>query len=63
MDVNGNTASPLFRYLKYKQGGILGSSIKWNFTKFLIDKKGQPIDRYAPTTDPMDIAKKIEELL
>lgn len=63
IDVNGDKASPLWKYLKHKQGGILGSGIKWNFTKFLVDKNGQPVDRFAPTTDPMDIAAKIEKLL
>lgn len=63
IDVNGDNASPLYKYLKYKQKGTLGSGIKWNFTKFLVDKNGQPVDRFAPTTDPMDIASKIEKLL
>lgn len=63
VDVNGNNADPLWKYLKHKQTGTLGlSAIKWNFTKFLVDKNGQPVDRFAPTTDPMDIAKKIEQL-
>ncbi|KAJ6640716.1 putative phospholipid hydroperoxide glutathione peroxidase, partial [Pseudolycoriella hygida] len=48
--VNGDDAEPLFKYLKYKQSGTLGSPIKWNFTKFLIDKNGQPVDRFAPMT-------------
>lgn len=63
IDVNGDNADPLWKYLKHKQTGTLGSSIKWNFTKFLVDKNGQPVDRYAPTTDPMDISKHIEKLL
>jgi glutathione peroxidase len=63
INVNGNNASPLYKYLKHKQTGTLGSSIKWNFTKFLVDPTGQPVDRFAPTTDPMDIAKSIEKLL
>lgn len=63
IDVNGDNTSPLFKYLKYKQTGTLGSGLKWNFTKFLVDKKGQPVDRFAPTTDPMDIASSIEKLL
>lgn len=61
--VNGDNASPLFKYLKHKQSGILGNALKWNFTKFLVDKNGQPVDRFAPTTDPMDIASSIEQLL
>lgn len=63
VDVNGDNADPVWKYLKHKQTGTLGSSIKWNFTKFLVDKNGQPVDRFAPTTDPMDIAKSIEKLL
>lgn len=62
--VNGDDAEPLFKYLKYKQSGTLGLSvIKWNFAKFLIDKNGQPVDRFAPTTSPIDISEKIEKLL
>ncbi|XP_073835934.1 glutathione peroxidase homolog with thioredoxin peroxidase activity isoform X2 [Musca autumnalis] len=63
IDVNGSNAAPLYQYLKAKQTGTLGSAIKWNFTKFLVNKEGIPINRYAPTTDPMDIAKDIEKLL
>jgi len=63
VNVNGDNAIPLYKYLKEKQNGIFGNSIKWNFTKFLVDKNGQPVDRFAPTTDPMDIAKEIEKLL
>ncbi|KAH8366089.1 hypothetical protein KR093_008988 [Drosophila rubida] len=63
IDVNGDDAAPLYKYLKAKQTGTLGSGIKWNFTKFLVNKEGIPINRYAPTTDPMDIAKDIEKLL
>ncbi|XP_034482284.1 probable phospholipid hydroperoxide glutathione peroxidase isoform X2 [Drosophila innubila] len=61
--VNGDDAAPLYKYLKSKQTGTLGSGIKWNFTKFLVNKEGIPINRYAPTTDPMDIAKDIEKEL
>ncbi|XP_011292387.1 uncharacterized protein LOC101896012 isoform X2 [Musca domestica] len=63
IDVNGSNAAPLYQYLKAKQTGTLGSAIKWNFTKFLVNKEGIPVNRYAPTTDPMDIAKDIEKLL
>ncbi|XP_030385939.1 probable phospholipid hydroperoxide glutathione peroxidase isoform X1 [Scaptodrosophila lebanonensis] len=63
IDVNGDKADPLYKFLKAKQTGTLGSGIKWNFTKFLINKDGVPVDRYAPTTDPMDIGKDIEKLL
>ncbi|XP_060658084.1 LOW QUALITY PROTEIN: uncharacterized protein LOC133841985 [Drosophila sulfurigaster albostrigata] len=63
IDVNGDDAAPLYKYLKAKQTGTLGSGIKWNFTKFLVNKEGIPVNRYAPTTDPMDISKDIEKLL
>lgn len=53
VDVNGKNAHPIFKYLKSKlSGGILGSRVKWNFTKFIIDKNGEPIKRYSPTTKP-----------
>lgn len=63
IDVNGANADPLFKYLKSQQGGILGSTIKWNFTKFLIDRYGRVVARFSPTTKPEDIISKIEELL
>uniref|UniRef100_K1Q2K8 Glutathione peroxidase n=1 Tax=Magallana gigas TaxID=29159 RepID=K1Q2K8_MAGGI len=52
IDVNGNNAHPLYKYLKAKQGGTLGDFIKWNFTKFLVNKEGKPVKRYAPNTEP-----------
>lgn len=55
IDVNGNKAHPLWKYLKEKQSGFLINAIKWNFTKFLIDKNGQPVKRYATTTNPLDM--------
>ncbi len=62
--VNGANAAPLFTWLKSKAPGILGSkNIKWNFTKFLVDTKGNVIKRYAPTTKPEQIARDIEALL
>jgi len=57
IDVNGNNTHPLFSYLKHKQGGTLGNFIKWNFTKFLVDKNGIPVKRYAPNVDPFDAEK------
>ena len=59
IDVNGDKAHPLWKYLKYKQGGTLGDFIKWNFSKFLIDKQGQPVKRYAPNVEPFDIKKDL----
>ena len=64
IDVNGDNASPLYKYLKQKQGGFLWiDAIKWNFTKFLVDRKGNVIERYAPSTKPLDIASDIEKIL
>jgi len=63
VDVNGSTAHPLFKYLKSKLGGILGSNIKWNFTKFLIDAQGRPVKRFAPITKPEALEKDIVKLL
>ncbi|MGK6319744.1 glutathione peroxidase [Sphingomonas sp. DT-204] len=64
IDVNGDDAAPLWRHLKKEAPGILGSeAIKWNFTKFLIDRDGKVAGRYAPTTKPEDIAPDIEKLL
>ena len=64
IDVNGDDASPLYKYLKKEQGGFLWiDSIKWNFTKFLIDRDGNVVDRYAPSTKPEDIKGDIEKLL
>jgi len=61
IDVNGDTAHPLWKYLKYKQGGTLIDAIKWNFSKFIIDKQGQPVERYAPNVDPVDLKKDLEK--
>jgi glutathione peroxidase len=64
IDVNGDDAHPLYVYLKDKAPGILGTkSIKWNFTKFLIDKEGNVIKRYGSSTKPEKITKDIEALL
>jgi glutathione peroxidase len=64
VDVKGEDAHPLFKYLTSEKKGLLGSeSIKWNFTKFLIDKEGKPIARFAPNTTPDKISKEIENLL
>ncbi|QBX55323.1 glutathione peroxidase [Nocardioides seonyuensis] len=63
VDVNGKGAHPLWKWLKDTKGGILGGSIKWNFTKFLVGRDGQVIDRYAPTTEPAKLAGDIEKAL
>lgn len=63
IDVNGKNADPLYKYLKKKKGGLLSGAIKWNFTKFLIDKDGNVVKRFAPTVEPKSIEPYIEELL
>ena len=63
IDVNGDDAHPVFKFLKSEKGGLLGDSIKWNFTKFLVDKKGNVVERFAPTTPPATIEPQIEKLL
>ncbi|WP_216819760.1 glutathione peroxidase [Zoogloea sp. LCSB751] len=64
VDVNGANAHPLFRFLTAALPGVLGTQpIKWNFTKFLVDRQGVPFKRYAPTTTPADLEKDIEALL
>jgi len=61
IEVNGDKAHPLWKYLKYKQPGTLGDFIKWNFSKFIVDKQGQPVARYAPNVEPFDMKKDLEK--
>jgi len=63
VDVNGTHAHPLYNFLKSEKSGLLGSAIKWNFTKFLVDRTGQVVGRFAPTTTPDSLKEKIEALL
>ncbi|WP_213769489.1 glutathione peroxidase [Bradyrhizobium sp. dw_78] len=63
IDVNGSNAHPLYQYLKDEKSGLLGSAIKWNFTKFLVDRTGQVVARHAPTARPEGLTKEIEALL
>ncbi|MCL6220346.1 glutathione peroxidase [Zunongwangia pacifica] len=64
IEVNGKNAHPLYKYLKSElSGGILGSKIKWNFTKFVIDKNGTPVKRFAPTTKPEKMEEFIQKIL
>ncbi|KAL5981514.1 putative phospholipid hydroperoxide glutathione peroxidase 6, mitochondrial [Asimina triloba] len=63
VDVNGQNAAPIYKYLKSTKGGLFGDGIKWNFAKFLVDKDGNVVDRYAPTTSPLSIEKSIKKLL
>ena len=64
IDVNGAKASPLYRHLKSAKKGVLGSeAIKWNFTKFLVDREGNVVERYAPQTEPKDLEADVRKLL
>lgn len=63
IDVNGEFEEPLYRYLKSRQGGFINDAIKWNFTKFLVSRDGEVVDRYAPIIKPERIEKDILKLL
>ncbi|MBR0529852.1 MAG: glutathione peroxidase [Ruminococcus sp.] len=63
IDVNGENESPLYTALKAKRGGVLGNNIKWNFTKFLVNREGEVVERFASATAPEKLEKKIVELL
>ena len=64
IDVNGDSAAPLYQYLKKAKPGLLGSeAIKWNFTKFLVDRKGNVVERYAPNAEPESLSGDVEKLL
>lgn len=63
IEVNGADESPVYTYLKSQKTGFMGSKIKWNFTKFLLDRNGNVVERYAPTVTPEKIEDKIKELL
>ncbi|HML67289.1 MAG TPA: glutathione peroxidase [Clostridia bacterium] len=63
IDVNGKNASDLYKFLKKQKGSVLGSSIKWNFTKFLIDREGNVVKRFAPADTPESIESDIAALL
>lgn len=60
VDVNGDDAHPVFEYLKQRSGGLLGSRIKWNFTKFLVAADGRTVTRYSPKTQPSDMVPDVE---
>lgn len=63
IDVNGDNTAPLYKFLKSEKGGFLGNSVKWNFTKFLVNKEGKVVERYAPKTPPLQFEKDIQNLL
>lgn len=60
VDVNGDNAIPLYNWLKDKAGGLIIDAIKWNFTKFLINKQGVPVNRYAPNVNPLKFENDIK---
>lgn len=62
IDVNGENEDPLFTFLKDQKKGVLSKNIKWNFTKFLVDRNGNVVERYAPTTEPEKIEEKLVEM-
>ncbi|KAL3285579.1 hypothetical protein HHI36_000109 [Cryptolaemus montrouzieri] len=61
IQVNGSEGSPLWKYLKLKQGGVLGDFIKWNYTKFVVDKNGQPVERFGPNTSPKELIEYLQK--
>ena len=63
IEVNGENEEPLYTYLKSQQKGMMGNKIKWNFTKFLVDREGNVVSRFAPTVEPKKIEDSIKELL
>ncbi|WP_340296599.1 glutathione peroxidase [Staphylococcus coagulans] len=63
IEVNGENAHPLFNYLKSQQKGVFGDKIKWNFTKFLVDREGNVVKRFSPQKTPESITKEIENVL
>lgn len=63
IDVNGSNTHPIYKYLKDQEKGIITKDIKWNFTKFLIDRDGNVIKRYSPTKSPLKIKEDIEKIL
>ena len=63
IEVNGENQAPIFAFLKEQKGGLMGNKIKWNFTKFLVDRNGNVIERFAPTTTPEQIDEAVAKLL
>lgn len=63
VDVNGKSAHPIFKYLTGELGSIFGRKIKWNFTKFLVDRNGRPVKRFAPTTKPENMEDSIRKVM
>jgi glutathione peroxidase len=63
IEVNGPKADPLFEWLKQQKPGVLGGKIKWNFTKFLIDRNGEVVSRFAPTKTPAELEQEVKQLV
>jgi glutathione peroxidase len=63
IEVNGKDAHPVYEWLRSAKGGVLGDKIRWNFTKFLVNRDGEVVERYASTTKPAKLAKDVEKLL
>lgn len=63
IEVNGENESPLYKFLKSQKGGVFGNNIKWNFTKFLVDRKGNVVARFAPTKTPAKMEEEIKKVL
>lgn len=63
IEVNGDGEDPLYTYLKSQKGGVMGNKIKWNFTKFLVDRDGNVVERFAPVKTPADLEAEITKLL
>lgn len=63
IEVNGSAAHPLYKYLKQEKGGLLGSAIKWNFTKFVVSKEGKVLKRFAPTASPESMEDYLKAIL
>ena len=63
IEVNGENEEPLYKFLKSEKGGIFGEKIKWNFTKFLVDREGNVVERFAPTVTPEKMDEKIKEVI
>lgn len=63
IDVNGENTDPLYIFLKEQKKGVLSRNIKWNFTKFLVDRNGQVVERYAPTTEPAKIEPDLQKII
>lgn len=63
IEVNGESAHPLYKFLKASKGGLFGDGIKWNFSKFLVDREGHVVDRFAPTTSPLSFESEVKKVL